>query len=72
MLNHTGGTYFHSGMIDYPRYPISCIWENSLTLWNFKAGKSTSKLKHVRKQHISTSQCTGSTKLRRQRQVTNL
>ena len=23
MLNHTGGTYSHSGVIDYPRFPIS-------------------------------------------------
>ena len=23
MLHHTGGTCFHSGMIDYPRFPIS-------------------------------------------------
>ena len=23
MLNHTGGTYSHSGLIDYPRFPIS-------------------------------------------------
>ena len=23
LLNHTGGTYSHSGMIDYPRFPMS-------------------------------------------------
>ena len=23
MLSHTGGTYSHSGVIDYPRFPIS-------------------------------------------------
>ena len=23
MLNHTGGTSSHSGVIDYPRFPIS-------------------------------------------------
>ena len=23
LLNHTGGTYSHSGMTDYPRFPIS-------------------------------------------------
>ena len=22
MLNHTGGTYSHNGMMDYPRFPI--------------------------------------------------
>ena len=23
MLNHIGGTYSHSGILDYPRFPIS-------------------------------------------------
>ena len=23
MLSHTGGTYFHSGMMDYPGFPTS-------------------------------------------------
>ena len=23
LLTHTGGTYSHSGMIDYPRFPMS-------------------------------------------------
>ena len=50
----------------------NCIWENFLTLWNFKAGKSTSRLMFVRKQHILISQCTGSKKLRWQSQLTNL
>ena len=37
MLNHTGGNYSHSGMIDYPRLPISelHLWEHCLTLWIF-------------------------------------
>ena len=48
----------------------NCIWEHFLTLWSFKAGKSTSRLKFVRKQHIVISQCTGSKKLRSQSQVT--
>ena len=32
-----------------------CIWENLLTLWNFRAGKSTSKLKYVLNQQILIS-----------------
>ena len=30
----------------------NCIWENFLALWNFKAEKSTSRLKYVRNQQI--------------------
>ena len=52
--------------------PRSCIWENFLTLWNFKAGKSTSRLKYVLKQQILISQRTGSKKLRWPSQLTNL
>ena len=46
MLNHTGGTYSHSGVIDYPGFPIS-EWNlgKLLTLWNFKPGMSTSRPK---------------------------
>ena len=44
LLNHTGGTYSHGDLIDFPSFR-SCIWEIFLTLWNFKAGKSTSRLK---------------------------
>ena len=43
LLNHTGGTYSHGDLIDFPRFR-SCIWEMFLTLWNFKAGQSTSRL----------------------------
>ena len=46
--------------------------DNSQTLWNFKAGKSTSRLKYVRKQPILRWLCTGSKKLRLQSQLTNL
>ena len=42
----------------------NCIWGNFLTLWNFKAAKSTSKLKYVQRQQILISQCAGSKKLR--------
>ena len=73
MLNHTGGTYSHSGLIDCPRFPISELHlENFLTPWKFTAGKSTSRLKLVRKQHILISHCTGSKKWRWQSQLTNL
>ena len=50
----------------------NCTWWNFLTLWNFKAGKSTSRLKFGPKQHILISHCTGSKKLRWQSQLTNL
>ena len=50
----------------------SWIWENFLTLWNFKAGKSTSRLKCVQRQQILISQCSGSEKLRQQNQLTIL
>ena len=45
-----------------------CIFETSQTHWNFKAGKSTSRLKYVRNQRFLTSRCTGSKKLRWQSQ----
>ena len=36
--------FSHSGMIDYPRFPISELHlRKFITLWNFKAGKSTSR-----------------------------
>ena len=40
-----------------------CIWENSRTHWNSKAGRSTSRLKYVQREQILISQCTGSKKL---------
>ena len=42
----------------------NCIWESFQTLWNFKAWKSISRLKHVQRQQILISQCFGSKKLR--------
>ena len=48
------------------------IWAIFFTLWNFKAGKSTSRLKFVQKQQILISQCSGSKKLRWQSRLTNL
>ena len=47
ILRHTGGTYSHNGMMDFSSR--KCILENSQTLWNFKAGKSTSRLKYAQK-----------------------
>ena len=48
------------------------ILENSLTLWNFKAGKSTSELGFVYDQPILRSLCSGSKKLRLPHQLTIL
>ena len=45
--------------------------ENVLTLWNFKAGKSTSELRFVYEQPILRSPCSGSKKLRLLNQLTN-
>ena len=60
LLNRSGGTHSHSGVIDYPGFSISELHlENFLTLWNFKAGKSISKLKCVQRQQILISQSTG-------------
>ena len=44
----------------------NCILENTRTHRNFKAGKSTSRLKYVQNQRFSTSQCVGSKKLTQQ------
>ena len=72
MLNHTGGTYSHNCMMDYPRFPSPELHlGNFLTLWNFKAGKSTSRLKFVQEQQILRSLCIGSKKLRWQSELTN-
>ena len=48
------------------------ILGNFLTLWNPKAGRSTSELKVVYEQPILGSRCSGSKKLRMLKQVTNL
>ena len=73
ILNPTGGTYTHSGVMGYPRLPISDMHlRNFLALWNFKAEKSTSRMKCAREQQILRSLCTGSKKLRLQSQLTNL
>ena len=74
MLNQNGGTYSHSGMMDYPRIPVP-EWNLEKfpdSMEFFKAGKSTSRLKYVQRQQILSSQCTGSMKLRLLSQLTNL
>ena len=48
------------------------ILEHFLTLWNFEAGKSTSKLRFVWEQPILRWLCSGSKKLRLPNQLTNL
>ena len=48
MLNHTGGTHSRSGLMDFPRFPISELHLGKfLTLFNFNAGRSTSELRFV-------------------------
>ena len=72
ILNHTGGIFSHCGMIDHTRFPISEMHLGKFPDWNFKAGKSSSRLKYVRNQQILISQCIGSKKLRQQDELTNL
>ena len=43
-----------------------------MTLWNFKVGKSTSRMRNVQEQSILRSQCTGSKKLRLQKSTDEL
>ena len=65
LLYHSSGTHSHSGMKDFPILPISELHLGKfLTLLNFKAGRSTSKLEYVENQKFLTSLCTGSKKLR--------
>ena len=45
MLNHTGGTYSHSGMMDYPRLPFSELnlgkFRDSMEIQSWKANFRT-------------------------------
>ena len=45
LLNHTGGTYSHSGMIDYSRFPMSELnlgkFPNSLEFQSWKVNFKT-------------------------------
>ena len=74
MLNRTAGTYSHSGMMDYPRIPIT-----ELNLGKFLTFYRISKLESqlqdwsmIQEQPIRRSPCTGSKKLRLPHQLTNL
>ena len=48
-----------------------CILDNSQTLWNSRAGKSTSRLRFAQRQLILISHCSGSKRLRWQSQLAN-
>ena len=71
LLNHTGGTYSHSGVINYPRFPISKLhlgrFPDSMEFQSWKVNFKT----EVQNQQILISQCNGSKKLRWQSQLTN-
>ena len=66
------GVFDQCGGIDYPEIFLLRNWilENFLTLWNFKAGKSTSGLRFDKEQPILRSPCTASKKLRLQSKLT--
>ena len=54
---------WYDGFSGYPRFPIAEMHlRNFLTIWNFEAGKSTSRLRFVQEQQIFRSLCTGSKK----------
>ena len=75
MLNHTGGTYSHNGMMDYPRFPISELLLGKFlpTLWNFKIWKVNFKTEVCSKTaHLHLTMHWRSKKLRWQSQLTNL
>ena len=56
MLNHTGGTSSHNGMMEHQEFILrNGILEKILTPWNFKAGKSNSELRLVQEQPIPRS-----------------
>ena len=72
-LNHTGGTWSHSGMMDFSRVPITEMHLGKFPDWNFEAGKSSSRLRFAQEQQqILGSLCIGTTKMRLQSQLTNL
>ena len=73
MLNHTGGTSSHGGMLDSSKIPISALnLGNFLDSMEFQSGKSTSELRFVCEQPILRSPRSGSKKLRLLNQLTNL
>ena len=73
MLNHTGGTCSHDGMIDCPRCPISELHLGKFPDFrDFQSWKVNFKTEVGANQRFLTSQCTGSKKLRLQSQLTIL
>ena len=74
MLKHSGGTYSHGGMMDYPRIPVA-EWNpgefpDSLEFQRWKVKFRTEVFSE--EQPIFRSLCSGSKKLRWQNQLTNL
>ena len=57
MLNHTGGDYSHSGMIDYPRFPISelhlGIFPDSMEFQSWKVIFKTEVCTRTAKPHLT-------------------
>ena len=50
VFDHTSGTFFHCGIIDYPKIPVSEMHLGTFPdLWNFNAGMSTSRLRFCSK-----------------------
>ena len=65
LLNHIGGTYPHGGMIDCTRFPISELHlGNFLDFVEFQSWKVNFKTEVCSRSAKSSSQCTGSKKLR--------
>ena len=73
MLNHTGGTSSHNGMMDYPRVPISELHlgkiPDSMKVQSWKVNQLQDW--SLFEKHILLSQCSGSKKLRLQNQLMN-
>ena len=73
MLDHTGGTSSHNGMMDYPRFPISELHlgkiPDSMKVQSWKVNQLQDW--SLFEKHILLSQCSGSKKLRLQNQLMN-
>ena len=65
MYDHTGGTYSHNGMIDYPRFQISEMhlgkFPDSVEFQSWKV--YFKKLKYAQRQQILILQCVGKKEL---------
>ena len=57
MLHHTGGTYSHNGMVDYPRFPISEIhlgkFPDSLEFQSWKVNFKTEVCSKTKDLHLT-------------------